>query len=95
LPGDDPSARSPRNASLRASNGDSPPSNRLPTEDRRHRRPFCPNASRFDPKTESFQTFPILPSGGGVVRNMMPTMDGKAIVMAESAANKVAIAYIE
>jgi len=50
---------------------------------------------RFDPKTESFQTFPILPSGGGVVRNMMPTTDGKAIVMAESAANKVAIAYIE
>ena len=27
---------------------------------------------RFDPKTETFQTFPI-PSGGGVVRNMEPT----------------------
>ena len=50
---------------------------------------------RFDPKTESFQTFPILPSGGGVVRNMMPTKDGKGIVMAESAANKVAIATIQ
>jgi virginiamycin B lyase len=50
---------------------------------------------RFDPKTETFQTFPILPSGGGVVRNMMPTKDGKGIVMAESAADKVAIAYIE
>ena len=50
---------------------------------------------RFDPKAESFQTFPILPSGGGVVRNMMPTSDGKGIVMAESAANKVAIATIE
>jgi virginiamycin B lyase len=50
---------------------------------------------RFDPKTEKFQTFPILPSGGGVVRNMMPTADGKGIVMAESAEDKVAIAYIE
>ena len=50
---------------------------------------------RFDPKTESFQSFPILPSGGGVVRNMMPTADKKGIVMAESAANKVAIATIE
>lgn len=50
---------------------------------------------RFDPKTEKFQSFPILPSGGGVVRNMMPTADGKGIVMAESAADKVAIAYIE
>jgi virginiamycin B lyase len=48
---------------------------------------------RFDPKTETFQTF-VIPNGG-VVRNMMPTKDGKGIVMAESAANKVAIAYIE
>ena len=30
---------------------------------------------RFDPKTEKFQTWAI-PSGGGVVRNMMPTRDG-------------------
>ena len=30
---------------------------------------------RFDPKTERFQTWAI-PSGGGVVRNMMPTPDG-------------------
>ena len=35
-----------------------------------------PNALvRFDPKTERFQTWTI-PSGGGVVRNMMPTPDG-------------------
>ena len=50
---------------------------------------------RFDQKTEKFQSFPILPSGGGVVRNLMPTTDGKGIVMAESAVDKVAIAYIE
>ena len=31
---------------------------------------------RFDPKTEKFQTWTI-PSGGGVVRNMMPTKDGR------------------
>jgi virginiamycin B lyase len=49
---------------------------------------------RFDPKSESFQSFPI-PSGGGVVRNMMPTADKKGIVMAESAQNKVAIATIQ
>jgi virginiamycin B lyase len=30
---------------------------------------------RFDPKTEKFETWAI-PSGGGVVRNMMPTRDG-------------------
>ena len=34
------------------------------------------------PKTEKFQTWAI-PSGGGVVRNMMPTRDGN-IAMAES-----------
>jgi virginiamycin B lyase len=48
---------------------------------------------RFDPKTESFQTF-VIPNGG-VVRNMMPTADKKGIVMAESGENKVAIATIE
>jgi streptogramin lyase len=31
---------------------------------------------RFDPQTKKFQTW-IIPSGGGVVRNMMPTTDGK------------------
>jgi len=49
---------------------------------------------RFDPKTETFQTFPVLPSGGGVIRNMMPTKDGKGLVMAESGVNHVAIATI-
>jgi virginiamycin B lyase len=45
---------------------------------------------RFDPRTEKFQTFAI-PSGGGVVRNMMPTRDG-ALALAESGVNKVALA---
>jgi virginiamycin B lyase len=49
---------------------------------------------RFDPKTEQFQTFPI-PSGGGVVRNMEPTPDGKGIVMAMSAQDKVGVAWID
>jgi virginiamycin B lyase len=49
---------------------------------------------RFDPKTEAFQTFPVLPSGGGVIRNMMPTKDGTGLVMAESGVNHVAIAKI-
>ena len=53
-----------------------------------------PNALvRFDPKTEKFQTFAI-PSGGGVVRNMMPTKDGKGLVMAESGVNRVAVVAI-
>ena len=29
----------------------------------------------FDPKTETFQSWPI-PSGGGVIRNMTPTPGG-------------------
>lgn len=49
---------------------------------------------RFDPKTETFQTFPI-PSSGGVVRNIEPTADGKGIAMAMSAQDKVGIAYIQ
>ena len=54
-----------------------------------------PNALvRFDPKTEKFQTFPVEPSGGGVVRNMMPTADHKGLVMAESGVNHVAIVQI-
>jgi virginiamycin B lyase len=34
---------------------------------------------RFDPKTEKFQTWEI-PSGGGVVRNMMATQDGNLVL---------------
>ena len=49
---------------------------------------------RFDPKTEKFQTFPVLPSGGGVIRNMMPTKDGSGLVLAESGVNHVAIAKV-
>jgi virginiamycin B lyase len=48
---------------------------------------------RFDPKTEKFQTW-IIPSGGGVVRNMMTTADGK-LVMAESGVNRVALVEIK
>jgi len=54
-----------------------------------------PNALvRFDPKTETFQTFPV-PSGGGVVRNMMPSKDGKGLVLAESGVNRVGIVTIQ
>jgi len=48
---------------------------------------------RFDPKTEKFQTW-IIPSGGGVVRNMMTTADGN-LVMACSGRNRVALVEIE
>ena len=48
---------------------------------------------RFDPGTERFQTWTI-PSGGGVVRNMMKTADGK-LVMAESGVNRVALVEIQ
>jgi len=34
---------------------------------------------RFDPKTEKSQTWEI-PSGGGVVRNMMATQDGNLVL---------------
>ena len=47
---------------------------------------------RFDPKTETFQTW-IIPSGGGVVRNMMATRDGD-LVMALSGVNKVAFVTV-
>ena len=47
---------------------------------------------RFDPKTEKFQTWKI-PSGGGVVRNMMPTPDGK-LALAESGENRIALVEI-
>ena len=50
---------------------------------------------RFDPKTEKFQTFPVLPSGGGVIRNMMPTSDKSGITLAMSGVNRVGIATIQ
>jgi virginiamycin B lyase len=48
---------------------------------------------RFDPSTETFQSWPI-PSGGGVVRNMMVTRDGN-IAIAESGMDRIALAIIE
>ncbi|HYU78787.1 MAG TPA: hypothetical protein VEK56_07365 [Vicinamibacterales bacterium] len=47
---------------------------------------------RFDAKTEKFQTW-IIPSGGGVVRNMMTTKNGD-LVMACSGVNRVALVQI-
>jgi virginiamycin B lyase len=47
---------------------------------------------RFDPKTEKFQSW-IVPGGGGVIRNMMPTKDGN-LVIAESGVNKVGLVEI-
>jgi streptogramin lyase len=47
----------------------------------------------FDPKTKSFQSWPI-PSGGGVVRNMVATPDDK-LYLACSGVNKVAIAEVK
>ncbi|MGB2603665.1 MAG: hypothetical protein WBC78_08725 [Candidatus Sulfotelmatobacter sp.] len=44
---------------------------------------------RFDPKSESFSTQAI-PSGGGVVRNMVATPDGR-LYLACSGVNKVAV----
>jgi len=48
---------------------------------------------RFDPKTEKFQTWPI-PSGGGVVRNMMKTPDGN-MWLACSGVNKIAFVQVK
>jgi virginiamycin B lyase len=47
---------------------------------------------RFDMKTQKFQSW-IIPGGGGVVRNIKSTDDGK-IVMAESGVNKIALVTI-
>jgi len=47
---------------------------------------------RFDPRTKKFSSTPI-PSGGGVVRNMVATSDGR-VYLAESGVNKVAIAHV-
>jgi virginiamycin B lyase len=49
---------------------------------------------RFDPGTATFQTWAI-PSGGGVVRNMMKTKDGHHLVMACSGVNRVALVTIK
>jgi virginiamycin B lyase len=48
---------------------------------------------RFDPKTEKFQTWAI-PSGGGVVRHMMPTRDGQ-LALATSGVNGIALVEIK
>jgi virginiamycin B lyase len=47
---------------------------------------------RFDPKTEQFQTW-VIPSGGGVVRNMMPTRDGN-LALACSGVNRIGLVRI-
>jgi virginiamycin B lyase len=47
---------------------------------------------RFDTRTEKFQTWAI-PSGGGVIRNMMATADGN-LVLACSGRNRVALVQI-
>ncbi len=47
---------------------------------------------RFDTETETFQTW-LIPSGGGVVRNMMATADGN-LVLACSAVNRVALVEV-
>src|SRR6266850_2146555 len=48
---------------------------------------------RFDPKTETFQTWAI-PSGGGVVRNMDATRDGN-LVLACSGVNGLAMIHVK
>ena len=48
---------------------------------------------RFDPANQQFQTWPI-PSGGGVVRNMMPMPDGSGLAMACSGVNRIALALV-
>jgi virginiamycin B lyase len=53
-----------------------------------------PNALvRFDPKTEKFQSW-LIPGGGGIVRHMMPTADGKGIAISMSGLSKVGIVDI-
>lgn len=48
---------------------------------------------RFDSKTEKFQTW-VIPSGGGVVRNMMATPAGN-LVLACSGVNRVALVEVK
>jgi virginiamycin B lyase len=47
---------------------------------------------RFDTETEVFQSW-VIPSGGGVIRNMMATADGN-LVLACSAVNRVALVEV-
>jgi virginiamycin B lyase len=47
---------------------------------------------RFDTRTEKFQTW-VIPSGGGVVRNMMATSSGN-LVLACSGVNRVALVEV-
>ena len=49
---------------------------------------------RFDPATQKFQSW-IIPSGGGVVRNMMVTTDGQNLVLACSGVNRVALVVVK
>ena len=49
---------------------------------------------RFDPGTEKFQTWAI-PSGGGVVRNMVHTPDGAALWIACSGMNRIGRVQIQ
>jgi virginiamycin B lyase len=48
---------------------------------------------RFDPKSETFSS-KVIPSGGGVVRNMVATRDGR-LYLACSGVNKVAVVSLE
>jgi virginiamycin B lyase len=48
---------------------------------------------RFDTKTEKFQTW-IIPSGGGVVRNMVSTPDGN-LWLACSGVNGIAFVEVK
>ena len=46
----------------------------------------------FDPKSKSFQSW-LIPSGGGAVRNMVATPDGR-LYLACSGVNKVAVVEV-
>lgn len=48
---------------------------------------------RFNPGTKSFATSPV-PSGGGVIRNMASTKDGR-VYLACSGVNKIGIAHVQ
>jgi virginiamycin B lyase len=52
-----------------------------------------PNALSFGPKNKAF-TSTVVPSGGGVIRNMVATQDGR-LYLACSGVNKVAVAEIK
>jgi virginiamycin B lyase len=48
---------------------------------------------RFDPRTEKFESWAI-PSGGGVVRNMATTRDGK-LVLACNGVDRIALVDLQ